>query len=211
VAKTYAELKTALGDWLGQNALRLPLAVRGDILNIAQRELCRMLAMRYNEVSDTFVTMAGTRTYALPATWSRPYELWYLDSETDGRVDLAFTLKEEFDWLFPDATTTAKPTHYTVWGGNLFLGATPDRVLTITRDFYAILPDLVADNDTNGLTTNAWEAVLFKALADASRYGIEDARIPLWKERATELETQLLIEHARARTSGRRAAGREPG
>ena len=211
MAKNFGELKTTLGAWFGANAVRLHPDIRGDILNIAQRELCRRLDLRYNEVSDTFSTVANDPTYDLPATWSRPYRLWYLDTETDGRVTVDFLLKEEFDTRFPDPTQTGKPTYYTVWGSSLYLGKTPDRVITMNRDYYAILADLAADGDTNGLTTNAWEAVLFKALAETSRYGIEDARIPLWKARADELETDLLIEHRRARSSGRRAEASEPG
>jgi len=208
VAKTYSELKAALGDWLGQNAVRLPLSVRGDLINLARRELCRRFTLRYNEASDTFATVSGTRTYALPATWSQPYQLWYLDADTGGRVDLDYKSKEEFDLLFPDSTKTAKPTHYTTWGSLIYLGKTPDRVLTVNRDFYAILADLSAEDDVDPLP---WEAVLFHALADVSRYGIEDARIPLWQARAQEIDDQLVIESSRARSSGRRAESQEPG
>src|SRR5574337_1105316 len=148
------------------NAVRLPDAIRGDCVNIAIRELCRTLATRYNEVSDTFATVAGTQSYDLPATWSRPYQLWYLDPDTGDRVDLDFVLKEEFDRLFPDATDEDDPTFYTVWGDQLLLGATPTRVVTIHRDFYAILADLSGASATNGFTVNAWEVVLMKALGD---------------------------------------------
>lgn len=211
MGKTYAELKDSLGQWLGMNLKRLPDAIRGDCINIAQRELCRLLNTRYNEVTDTFATVAGTASYALPATWKQPYQLWYLDPDTGGRVDVNFLLKEEFDDRYPDPTKQAKSAHFTVWGSSLYLGSTPDRALTINRDFYAILADLANPGDTNGFTTNAWEAVLFRALGDVSRYGIEDARIPMWQQRAAELKDQLDIEHSRARSSGRRAESQEPG
>lgn len=208
----FSDLKTRLADWMGAaNAVRFPQTVRGDLINIALRELCRLYDTRYNETSDTLATVAGTASYTLPATWSRPYELWYLHPTSGDRVVVDFLLKQEFTRNYPDPTDRDLPAHFTVWGTSLYLGPTPDRVLTINRDYYAILAELSADGDTNAFTTNAWEAVLFRALADASRYGIEDARVPMWKDRAQELADQLVIEHTRARSTGRRAESQEPG
>lgn len=211
MAKTYKQLRDALGNWLGANAVRLPDAIRGDCVNLAIRELCRLHDSRYNEVSDTLATVSGTASYALPATWSRPYQLWYLDPDTNTRRDLTYKSKEEFDTLYPDGTELGKPSIFTVWGASLLLAKTPDRVLTVHRDYYTILADLSADGDTNGFTTNVWEVVLFKALSDVSRYGVEDARIPVWQARARELEQQFLIEYSRGRSAGRRAESQEPG
>ncbi len=210
MGKTFADAKLALGQWLGMNAVRLPDEVRGDILNMARRELSRLYDLAFNEVEDSFTTEAGERAYDLPAGWSRPYQLWYTHPEHGGVVTLDLLSREAFDRRFPDETTTGKPTAYTVWGGQLLLGQTPDRALTIHRTYYRILPDL-AGTQTDDLMDQAWEVVHFKALADVSRYGIEDARIPMWQARARDLEDQLVIEHSRARSAGRRPVSQEPG
>lgn len=207
MSKTYAQLRTALGSWLGMNTTRLPDDVRGDMVNLARRELCRLHDMTFNEVSDTFATVAGTYLYALPAVWSRPYQMWYLDPDTGVRVEILYKSKEEFDILFPDSTTQGKPSVYTVWTGSILLAKTPDRVLTVNRDYYTVLADLVNDADVDPLP---WEAVLFKALADASAFGIEDARIPLWQARAREIINGLTIAERRAKSAGRRAESQEP-
>jgi hypothetical protein len=83
-------------------------------------------------------------------------------------------------------------------------------VLTIHRAYYRYLPDLSADGDHTALTDKAWEVLLFKALGDMTRYGLEDERIPVWQARGTELELQMVREHARAKSAGRRPVGREP-
>lgn len=200
-----------MGDWIGANAKRIAHSVRTDILNIAQKELCRQWDLSYNEMLDTFDTVAATNTYALPTGFSRPYEMFYVDPDSQGVQNITFLLLDEFDDVYPDATKTGKPRHFTTWGGNLYLGKTPDQVLTIHRSYYRYLPDLSADGDENALTINAWEVVLFKALGDTARYGIEDERIPVWAARGRELEDQLVREHSRAKSAGRRPVSQEPG
>ena len=207
---THLELRDRLGDWIGANKKRIADSVRTDILNIAQKELCRQWDLSFNEVLDSFDTIAGTNAYALPADFSRPYELQYLDADNGAIKTVSFLLLQEFDALYPDPTKTAKPGHYTTWNGNLYLGKTPDRVLTIHRAYYRYLPDLVNDGDHNALTDKAWEVLLFKGLGDMTRYGLEDERIPVWQARGSELELELVREHARAKSAGRRPIGREP-
>jgi hypothetical protein len=206
---THLELRDRLGDWLGANAKRIAPSVRTDILNIAQKELCRQWDLSFNEVLDTFDTVASANSYPLPADFSRPYEMQYRDPDSQGVVTVRFLLLDEFDNLYPDPTKTGKPRHYTMWGGNFYLGPTPDLVVTITRGYYRYLPDLVGDNDTNALTEKAWEVLLFKGLGDMSRYGLEDERIPVWQARGGELELEMVREHARAKSAGRRPEGRE--
>jgi hypothetical protein len=210
MGKNFTDLKTALGDWLNLDANELSDSIRGDCINIALREICRLHDTRYNEVSDTFPTVATTFDYAVPATWSRPFTLWYIHPTNGGIVRLVFKTKDEFDQLFSDTAKTGLPSHYTLWGSNIRLGKTPDRAITINRNFYAILADLSAGNLTNGFTDNAWEALLFNALAEASEFGIEDARIPMWRQRGQKFVADLVIEQARAKSVGRRATGMEP-
>lgn len=212
MAKTFEQLKAALGDWLGMNTTRLPDSVRGDMVNMALRALCRLYDLRLNEASDTFATVASQRGYALPATWSRPHTLWYVAPSTGAIVTLGQKSKEEFDLLYPDQAKTGDPGHYTIWGTEIQLGRTPQSILTINRNYYALLE--LADGspqNENAFTSGAWEVLLFKALADSARYGIEDARVPVWQARARELEDQLSIEHAHARSSGRRVESRDLG
>lgn len=98
-----------------------------------------------------------------------------------------------------------------VWKDQLYLGKTPDRVITINRNYYAILADLVADGDTNDLTNGAWEVLHYLGLAEAEMFGIEDHRMAGWRNRGNELLSALVIEHARARSTGRRSTAKEPG
>src|SRR5262245_58783312 len=123
----FGDAKATLASWLGVNAKRFPDSVRGVLINLARRELCKR-DLRFNEVEDTFATVAAQRAYALPAGWARPYQLWYVNPSTAGRVDVDYKLRDEFDRIAPDPTKVALPSVYTVWGPSLLLAKTPDRV-----------------------------------------------------------------------------------
>lgn len=207
---TFTDARSRLGDWVGANTVRFPNTVRGHCINMARRAVSRLHDSRYNEVSGTFATVVSTRSYALPARWSRPHTLWYTDPDNASQVYLDYLDRQTFDINFPDATKTGDPTAYTVWGGNMLLGKTPSRVFTVNRNYYEILADLSADADTDALMDENWELVHYKALVEATAYLVDDARVGLWKAKADELELQFVIEHVRGRSAGRRAESVEP-
>lgn len=212
MAETLETIRTRMQSWLSMNTTRLPNAIATDCINLVQRSLCRRHDLRFFEYSDTMATVIGTQTYAVPSNWSRPYRLSWWDSETSTTVELVNKSKEELDRLFPDPTRTGKPAYYTLWGGLIYLGYTPDRVVTINRTYYRFLPDLADGNpnNTNDLCTFAWDILFFGALVEATGYGFEDTRMPLWEAKYRALEADLVSEHARAWSSGRVQQSEEP-
>lgn len=213
MAKSFTQIKASIIDWLNiEDVARLSDSAQGDIVNIVMRRTCRLHDLSYNEISDTFATVASQQNYALPTQWSRPHTLWYLNTATSSIVYLESLSKEKFDLNFPDSTKTAKPSAYTVWGGNIQLGPTPSEIITINRNYYAILADLVtSSNETNAFTNGAWEILLFLSLVEATQYGIEDDRVGLWQAKADGMLRELVIEHARAKSVGHRSVSEEPG
>ena len=205
-------MKTAIQDWLGTDATRLPDSIRGDCLNIVQYELLSHNELSFGEFSDTFSTVVATRGYVLPTGWVQPHTLWYINPDTTSVVFLRYLDKERFDLNFPDSAKTGKPSAYTVWGQQIQLGKTPDVVVTVNRNYFRTLADLAdgAPNNENDLTKNAWQVLLYGGLKESERFGIEDARLPQWTARYNELKDALVTQHARARTSGRRPQSREP-
>lgn len=210
----FTDIKSYLGDWLGLDTTELPDSVRGVIVNITMRDILRNNELRFGETSDTFATIASpvTPDYAYPAGWSKPYSLWYTHPTTSKVVYLTYeSSKAEFDKLFPDTTETDLPTHYTIWANKIRLGKSPDRVITINRNYYKILADLASASLTNAFTDEAWEVLFFNCFELASLYGIEDERIPAWVRKGKQMLETLVAEHARARSIGTRGQSREPG
>lgn len=206
---TFAELKQALGDWLEKDTTSLPEAIRGTIVNMAIKEYLRILPLRFGEMTTPVNTVASQGYSSLPSAYSRPYSMWYL---SDGcKVDIDYLDKEEFDIKYPDSTVTGSVIkHYTIWGNKIYWGPTPDAIIAVNFNYYGYLADLSANEDHNDFTDLAWPAILFKSLQYATLYGIEDARLPVWKDAAIEHENRLVLEHSR-KTAGRRPAAREYG
>jgi hypothetical protein len=207
----FEEMKAAMGSWLDTDLNRLPNETRGQIINICQKELLRKYDLRFAESSAIISTTNGIPGYNLPTGWSRPYSLWFLSSGQ--KIDINFLTKEEFDIKYPDDTSTGTPKNYTVWGDEIILGPTPNDTLSIKAFYYALLPDLTdgSPGNTNEFIANAWEVLFFRALWYATEFMVEDARGPIWERKAVMLENNLFLEHARARSSGRRPVNRDPG
>lgn len=209
---TLTELQTAIGDFLSTSTGRLSTANRTLLVNLSRRYLTRQFDLRVGETSATFNTVASTKSYALPTGYSRPLQLWYVSPSTGERIQVnPIDQKAEFDNLYPSPTTVlGLPIDFTVWGTNFQLGPTPDQIVTVNVDYYKTPADFTAGADHDDLTDNYWEAVLFRALAEASRYMIEDERAPMWEERARFFEGQLVQEQSRARFSAGRIVSEEP-
>lgn len=184
-------------------------------INMAMRDLLRLHELRFGETSDTFATVASQPDYSLPTGWSKPYSLWYIHPTGGGIVYLKYLDKSKFDDCFPDSTKTGLPEFFTVWGATMLLGKTPDQVITINRNYYKILANLTVSSpgNTNIFIANAWEAIFWRAaktLAEWHDSKIVQVKLPLWKQRAENAEFDLVIEHARAKTTPRRSQSNEP-
>lgn len=222
MGKTFEQLKASIGDWLQVNTNRVADTVRGDLINMAQREIMRNHTLWFGETSDTFPTVAGTNGYDFPTGFVRfqthgdanGSPIWYLDDD-NAVVWVKYLPKDEFDATYGGETSAdySEPINYTLWGGQVILGPTPDDVYTMHRDYYKVLADLAdsSPNNENVFTDNAWEVLLWRVLLFATVYVIEDSRAQIWKTKSDVAEADLVREHAYIRASARRIQSEEPG
>lgn len=215
MAKTFLQMKNAVADWLGireSDTQRLPASVRGDIVNMKIRELCRKADFRFLEKSSSSVVLsAGEYSVSLPADFSRPYLVRLRAGSDTSWVDqLTYS---ELLARYPDPAneSAGTPECYAVWGSTMYFSCRADQTYTVVMEYYQFLGDLSADNDVNDFLTHAWDVVLFGCLADAALYGIEDGRIPAFAARYNELLNNLIAEHARSKRSGGPVIAEPPG
>jgi hypothetical protein len=199
----FVTLKGMLAGFAGvEDDNRFPPEAQAWCLNFAARRLTRRYEMSYNATSDFADTAASSETLALPTRCSKMYRAYFYDS-SGAEVKLKYyPTEEEFRKLYPVGTSPGTPAGFCMWGRNMLLGPPADSVIRIYRLYWEIVADLVNDADTNALIENAYEAVLFTALADfAPLYLIEDARIPVWKAQAADLVSDLTSAESRAEVS----------
>jgi len=205
----FGEFKALVRSWLNQDTSTLPDNVLDSVVNICRREILRKCDLRYGEASATVQTSAGTTDYSLPTGWSRPHTVWYLTSEGAFRP-VYYLTKEEFDRRFPDPTgNPGAPGYYTVWGGQVSFGPTPDSVYNIKFTYYRFLPDLSGDSDTDDLLDTAWEALLFYCLWYLCFYFFNDNRADRFRQLALEHVGDLGREYRRSASAARRPVSRE--
>jgi hypothetical protein len=202
-------LRSRLRSWLGVDSTRLPDEAADDCINITRKQLVRELDLSFGEVTGTLPAVASTQTAAIPARFSNPFSLWFLND--DGKKAIVeFVTKGVFDTMYPDPAITNDPANYTIWGGTVYFGPTPKRNLSLTFNYYALPEDLDDDSDEDAMMIAAWETILWGALAFASRNLIEDERTGIWDELYTQGRATLQIEHARISSAGKVSQAEEP-
>jgi hypothetical protein len=90
-----------------------------------------------------------------------------------------------YDYLrsyWPDATQTGEPLFYSDYDYNHWLVApTPDADYPIEILYYQLPPLLTEEAQTNWLTENAPEILLYATLLEATPFLKNDERIPVWQ------------------------------
>jgi hypothetical protein len=207
----FEDLKSSLGDWLGKDYTQLNDTIRGQLINMAQRELLRNADLRFGEYIYSFNTVASQAAYDVPTGYSRTYSIWYMGGGE--KIDLVFLTKEEFDKKYEDNLVTGLPANYTLWQNKLYMGPLPDAIYSMSWNVRRLLADLVdgSPNNSNDMAIWAWEVLLFKAISDATKYLFEDARAQMWEAKAAKLENDLVSEHSREKSVHRRPVTNEPG
>mgnify|MGYP003148665547 FL=1 len=88
---------------------------------------------------------------------------------------------------WPTRSTTSTPKYYADWDDDFFLIApTPSAALTIEMNYRARFASLGASTATNWLTDNAYDALLYGALIEASVYDKNPQQQQVYQQRFVE-------------------------
>jgi hypothetical protein len=152
---TYAELKTAVANWLHRSDLTTQIP---DFIALCEADVRRDLRVREMEDS-TSVALTSTEL-ALPTGFLEARQVTLKDIVVD------YVLPQQFTPISDDTTY-----QYTVKGTNFVFQTTSG---TVKVDFYKGFAAFSADGDTNWLLTNHPDAYLFGSLAWACTYTQDD-------------------------------------
>jgi hypothetical protein len=182
---TYAELKTAIANWLDHSLFtaRVPEF-------IALFEACanRRLRVRQQETSTNLTPSNGS--VALPADYLSWRRVTWTGST---RVELEYVHPSYLQAAYPSSPTDV-PRIFTIEGSTLKvrpLDATP-----LEFDYFQKIPALASIAPADGTQTN-WlltahpDLYLFGSLVEAEMFGVNDERAPIWKARRDEILDEL--------------------
>jgi hypothetical protein len=170
---TYAELQTAMADFLNRDDLT---SVLPTFIRLAESRIDRDLRHFRQEKRST--AQLDTQYSAIPADYLRPIRLQILDGSTNPvePISTAQMLQLRAD----NYDHTGKPTHYALTAGGLELYPTPDVVYNASLVYYARVAALSGANTTNWLLTEAPDAYLYGSLVHSAPYLKDDAKIAVW-------------------------------
>ncbi|MHA2063542.1 MAG: phage adaptor protein [Candidatus Thorarchaeota archaeon] len=175
----FSTLKTRVSDYLSRSDLSSYLDVW---VNTALRRVERRnsFAYMYNTTSPTWV--ADTATVAIPTGFKEP--IWWYFVNNDAKNFLEYVLPWEIDAKESDATPTSYPPRYFSMVGitNFKLVPTPDSAYTNTLAYYKYSTELSGNSDTNWLTDNQPEVLIYGTLLEAEPFLYNDQRMQMWQQ-----------------------------
>lgn len=192
---TYAELKSAIADWLNRSDLT---SVIPTFVSMAEADLNR--TVRHWRMEKRSTAEADGQYLDLPNDWIENIRVKTTDGGTAAlelisQADLAERRQAGND-------TAGVPAFYCITGGQLEFYPTPSATYDVEIVYYAQLDALSADGDDNWLLTSHPDAYLYSALTHAAPYLDDDARTQVWASLAQKAVAAINLENDKARFSG---------
>lgn len=183
-AMTFTSLQTDMRRYLERGAttdtevyLQLP-----SLINLAERAIATELKFQgfINVVVGTLV--AGTSVYEKPDRWRQTVSMNFGTGEENNSRTPLFPRSYEYSRGFwPDSTERELPLFYADYDYQHWLVTpTPDANYPWEIVYYQQPPLLDDTNQTNWLTEYAPNALLYRALLEATPFLKNDERIPTW-------------------------------
>jgi len=192
---TYAELQTAVANWLDRDDLsdRIP-----EFIALAEARMNRVLRIRLMEAKYTASTVAAQRNYALPTSY---IQMRNFQINTSPITPLQYVTPEIYDRLW-GGSTDGTPQFYTIVAGEVQLGPLPASILTMEMLFYKKITALSGSNTTEAMLTDNPDVYLYGALLEAEPFIMNDERVGLWGQGFQQAIKDLQEQDNKDRHSG---------
>lgn len=157
---TFAELKTAVANWLNRTDLtsRIP-----EFIAIGESHIAADVRCRLNEKRIT--ASISTEFFDIPSNF---LEMRNFQLDTDPVQHLNYYTPEQIDLYHRVSTSfTGQPFIYTIHGQEFQVYPGPDTTYTAQMTYWYRLTAFSADNDTNSLLTTYPNIYLYAALKAA--------------------------------------------
>jgi hypothetical protein len=153
------------------------------LINLAERRIARELKIQGFINVVTAQLAAGNPVIAKPDRWRDTVSVFIGTGASNNSRSALYT--RSYDYLrsyWPDATQTGEPLFYSDYDYNHWLVApTPDEDYPIEILYYQLPALLTEEAQTNWLTENAPEILLYATLLEATPFLKNDERIPVWQ------------------------------
>lgn len=193
---TYDALLTTVGNYLERYDLNTYIPT---FIKLAETKAARIIKNQLATNTVTSTLTASNNLVTKPAGWVE--ELSFSIS-VDGSVRLLKKrARETIQVMFPSTTSTGIPKYYAEWQNNYFqIGPIPDDDYPFELLYYVQPAALDANTQTNYLTENCPDLLLYGTLLEAEGYLKNDDRLPVWKAAYDESLSQITGQDMRRQT-----------
>ena len=196
----YTNLSAAIANWLARSDLTSAI---DDFIDLAETRIYSELRLRFMEEAYSVSTAT---TAALPTDFLE-WKYLYTDGTPTQWIDI-----KPAQWIYQHyeiRSAEGKPQFAAMDDETLIFGPYPDGTYTIKGTYYMKQTALSASNETNWLTNNAPDLILFGALLESAPYIGDDARMMLWQARYEQAiervkkqeKNELYPRHSQLRTT----------
>ena len=192
---TYAELQTAVANWLDRDDLtdRIP-----EFITLAESRFNRLLRLRSMEAKYTANTVAGQRNLALPANY---IQMRNFQVNSNPLTTLSYVTPEIYDRLW-GGSTSGIPKFYTILANEVSFGPIPATVMEVEMLFYKKFDNLSVTTTTNTLLTDSPDIYLYGSMLEAEPFIMNDERVPLWAAALDRAVSDMQEQDNKDRHSG---------
>lgn len=188
---TYAELKTAIGEWLNRDDLD---SVIPNFISLAEAQFNRTIRHRKMVVrSDATL---DTPYFAVPGDWLQTIRF---QLNTNPVTSLLFVTPEQALEESQVYSAAQQPLFYTMIGEQFQVVPAPDGSYDAELLYYGKIPALSDSVATNWLLTESPDLYLYAALVQTAPYLKEDERLSIWAGLYQKLFDDMMLADERAR------------
>ena len=170
---TYAELKTAIANWLNRDDLTAQIP---DFITLAERDINRKL--RHYKMIERVDATLDSRYVQVPADWLETFRFNITATHTR-RLDL-IGAEDMLEKRELNADTTGIPQYYAQIGDAIEVFPTPADEYPMQLAYYAEIPSLSDSTTYTWLLQSDPDVYLYGALMHSAPYLLDDARTQQW-------------------------------
>lgn len=178
---TYAELQTAVTNWLHRGDLA---SITPDFIRLGELRIFREI--RCQEMETALSATIASGVIAVPSDYL-DLKSAYVDGSPTQKLTRA-SISQIYE-QYPTRSSDAKPILIAREGTNFIFGPYPDSTYTIKGIYYASLTSI--QSTANALFTAYPDLYLYAALCESAPYLKDDARTQIWEQKYNIIKRQI--------------------
>lgn len=188
---TYAELKTAIANYLNRSDLTSDI---DTFIDNVEAELNRRL--RTKDMIKRATATADSQYLTVPTDWIEAINVEITSNDFSPLFQQSI---ESLDvYRKSNNNSTGQPVYFAMVDDSIELAPTPDVEYTLQLTYYAKISALSDSNTSNFVSVSHPDVYLYGALKHASIFLMEDDRIPMFTQQFEKALEEMRLEEEKA-------------